>query len=62
MTPIVETTAGRVQGFPTDGVVEFLGIPYGASTAARARFQPSLRRDRPMNRSADPRAERRGAA
>lgn len=38
--PIAQTTYGRVQGSVFDGVNEFLGIPYGASTAPPRRFLP----------------------
>ncbi|HKS55935.1 MAG TPA: carboxylesterase/lipase family protein [Steroidobacteraceae bacterium] len=37
---IVETSAGKVRGFVRNGIVTFKGIPYGASTAGEARFQP----------------------
>src|SRR5579875_2088986 len=36
--PVGRTTAGDVQGTPIDGVLRFLGIPYGASTAGANRF------------------------
>ncbi len=37
---VVETTAGRVQGFTRNGIQTFKGIPYAASTAGAARFLP----------------------
>jgi para-nitrobenzyl esterase len=37
---IVETSAGKVRGFVRNGIFTFKGIPYGASTAGEARFQP----------------------
>jgi para-nitrobenzyl esterase len=37
---IVETTAGKVRGFTRNGIFTFLGIPYAATTAGAARFQP----------------------
>jgi para-nitrobenzyl esterase len=37
---IVETSAGKVRGFERNGIFTFRGIPYGASTAGAARFQP----------------------
>jgi para-nitrobenzyl esterase len=40
MTPIVETTNGRIRGVETDGIVVFRGVPYGASTAGENRFMP----------------------
>jgi para-nitrobenzyl esterase len=40
---VVETRYGRVRGSERDGVVAFLGVPYGASTAGENRF----RRPRP---------------
>jgi para-nitrobenzyl esterase len=37
---VIETAAGTLEGFEKEGVRHFLGIPYGASTAGRARFLP----------------------
>jgi para-nitrobenzyl esterase len=37
---IVETSAGKVRGFVRNGICTFKGIPYAASTAGEARFQP----------------------
>lgn len=36
---VVQTAAGAVQGTRVDGVLRFLGIPYGASTAGANRFR-----------------------
>src|SRR5215472_9644789 len=38
--PVVETTSGRIRGAVRDGIAEFKGVPYGASTAGRNRFMP----------------------
>src|SRR6185369_8438607 len=40
---VVETTAGKVRGARTDGVIGFLGVPYGGSTAGPNRFMPPVR-------------------
>jgi para-nitrobenzyl esterase len=37
---VVETNAGKVQGFTRNGIQTFKGIPYAASTAGAARFLP----------------------
>jgi para-nitrobenzyl esterase len=37
---IVETTAGKVQGFTRNGIETFKGIPYAASAGGGARFLP----------------------
>jgi len=37
---IVETASGKVQGREKDGILDFRGIPYAASTAGEFRFQP----------------------
>jgi para-nitrobenzyl esterase len=37
---IVETAAGRVRGFTSNGIYAFKGIPYAASTAGKQRFMP----------------------
>ncbi|WP_172592241.1 carboxylesterase/lipase family protein [Subtercola boreus] len=39
--PIVDTTAGRVQGVRHGGIDVFKGIPYAASVAANGRFLPA---------------------
>ncbi len=38
--PVVETSAGKVQGAIEKGVNVFKGVPYGASTAPPNRFRP----------------------
>jgi para-nitrobenzyl esterase len=38
--PVVETTAGTVEGIRSNGICGFKGIPYGASTAGAGRFSP----------------------
>lgn len=39
-TPIVETSAGKIQGLFQNKVHSFKGVPYGASTAGNRRFMP----------------------
>jgi para-nitrobenzyl esterase len=38
--PIVETASGKLRGAVEDGIVHFLGVPYGAPTGGRNRFMP----------------------
>src|SRR5579871_2678755 len=38
--PIVETASGKLRGAVEDGMVRFLGVPYGAPTGGRNRFMP----------------------
>lgn len=40
MDIIVETTAGKVRGKVTNSIFSFRGVPYGATTGGRNRFQP----------------------
>jgi para-nitrobenzyl esterase len=37
---VADTTAGKVRGFTSGGIVTFRGIPYGANTEGTSRFQP----------------------
>ena len=37
---VVATTAGKIRGTQGSGVYTFRGVPYGATTAGAARFQP----------------------
>src|SRR5271156_3814484 len=37
---VAETTAGKMLGIDNEGIKEFKGVPYGASTAGRGRFAP----------------------
>ena len=38
---VVETDSGKVAGYESGGIITFKGIPYGATTAGKARFQPA---------------------
>jgi para-nitrobenzyl esterase len=40
LSPIVETTSGKLRGGASGGIVAFKGVPYGASTAGANRFMP----------------------
>ena len=40
LSPVVETKEGAVQGFISDGVTEFLGIPYAEPPVGNLRWQP----------------------
>src|SRR5262245_66301991 len=40
VAPEVETTGGKLRGSLVDGIFDFKGIPYGASTAGAGRFMP----------------------
>src|ERR1019366_287644 len=42
-TAIAETSSGRVQGYISDGVHSFKGIPYGAPTNGERRFMPPVK-------------------
>ncbi len=39
--PIATTASGKLQGMNFGGILRFLGIPYGASTAGANRFKPA---------------------
>jgi para-nitrobenzyl esterase len=39
-SPIVRTDSGPVQGFQTEGITEFLGIPYAAPPVGNLRWRP----------------------
>jgi para-nitrobenzyl esterase len=38
--PVIKTSLGLVRGFEQNGVVSFLGVPYGAPTGGASRFLP----------------------
>jgi para-nitrobenzyl esterase len=40
--PVVQTTEGPVQGFKTEGVTQFLGIPYAAPPIGNLRWRPPV--------------------
>jgi para-nitrobenzyl esterase len=40
--PVVQTNEGPVQGFQTEGVTEFLGIPYAAPPVGSLRWRPPV--------------------
>ena len=42
MEYIVQTTAGKVQGFLKDGVVNFLGIPYAQPPVGALRYKRAV--------------------
>jgi para-nitrobenzyl esterase len=39
-SPVVQTTTGKVEGFTTSGITEFLGIPYAAPPVGNLRWMP----------------------
>jgi para-nitrobenzyl esterase len=43
MTAAVQTTSGRVRGLARNGVNQFWGLPYGASTEGANRFMPPVK-------------------
>jgi para-nitrobenzyl esterase len=38
---VVETDSGKIAGYESGGIITFKGIPYGATTAGKSRFQPA---------------------
>jgi para-nitrobenzyl esterase len=44
VSPVVQTTAGRLRGLTRNGIHQFWGVPYGASTAGPGRFMPPVKR------------------
>lgn len=43
VSPVVETTAGRIRGLDIDGAKIFKGVPYGGDTSGNNRFRPPSR-------------------
>lgn len=43
MSPVADTTCGKVRGRTEDGVHVFRGVPYGADTSGKNRFMPPQR-------------------
>ncbi|HEY1416043.1 MAG TPA: carboxylesterase family protein, partial [Caulobacteraceae bacterium] len=41
VTPVIETTAGKVQGLVHGGILTFLGLRYGAPPIGALRWRPS---------------------